>query len=404
MTTRLRLLLLGLLPVLTLGLLLVRDTRADPRGAVNEEQQVRKHEQRLFAEGQQTFRFDSFGSEAFFGDALRLHEAIAGEANGGVGPGVSPRTALAVGLKVDVKALPKKLQNDIKNGKIDLDDPATTLALLRLNAVVGVKGQFDSSGRLSSVGITCALCHSTVNDTLAPGIGHRLDGWANLDLNVGAIIGLSPDLSVVNGLLGTSDAQTREVLASWGPGRFDAVLFMDGKAFRPDGETAAVLIPPAYGLAGVILHTFAGWGSVTYWNAFVANLEMHGTGVFYDPRLDDPENYPVAAQAGFGDVRSPIDRITCKLAALHFYQLALPAPTPPKGSFDPVAAARGREIFNSKANCATCHVPPLFTEPGWNMHIADEIGIDDFQASRSPDGRYRTTPLAGLWAHARLLP
>lgn len=364
-------------------------------------QQVDKHQQRLMAEGKQTFRFDTFGSEAFFGDTLRLHEAIEGEANGGVGPGVSPNTALAVGLKVDVEALPKKLQSDIRAGKVDLDDPKTTLALLKLNAVVGVKGTFERDGTLQSVGITCALCHSTVDDTFAPGIGNRLDGWANRDLNVGAIISLSPDLSAVNELLGTTDEQTRAVLAAWGPGRYDAELFMDGKGFRPDGKTAAVLIPPAYGLAGVNLHTSTGWGSVTYWNAFVAALQMHGQGTFYDPRLSDAEQFPVAARAGFDDVRSPIDRITSKLAALHFYQLALPAPTPPKGSFNPAAAMRGEALFNGKAQCATCHVPPLFTEPGWNLHTAEEIGIDDFQASRSPEGRYRTTPLAGLWAHEK---
>jgi len=188
------------------------------------------------------------------------------------------------------------------------------------------------------------------------------------------------------------------VLQSWGPGKFDAELFMDGKAFRPDGGDAATLIPPAFGLAGVNLHTYTGWGSVTYWNAFVGNLEMHGQpGTFYDPRLDNADRFPVAAKNGFGHLSSPPgeDRISPKLPALHFYQLSLPAPTPPPGSFDPVAAARGRIVFNGQGQCATCHVPPTFTEPGWNMHTAQEIGIDDFQASRSPDDRYRRTPLAG---------
>jgi len=267
--------------------------------------------------------------------------------------------------------------------------------------VVGVTGHFDSSGTLTSIGIQCALCHSTVDDAFAPGIGHRLDGWPNRDLNVGAIVGLSPDLSTVDNLLGVDDATTRQVLASWGPGKFDAELFMDGKAFRPDGKSAATLIPPAFGLAGVNLHTFTGWGTVTYWNAFVANLEMHGQGNFFDPRLADAAKFPVAARAHFDNVRHDPDLVTPKLAALHAYQLSIPAPAAPAGSFDPAAAARGEALFNGRAKCSTCHVPPLYTEAGWNMHTADEIGIDDFQASRSPDDRYRTTPLRGLSAHMK---
>jgi hypothetical protein len=176
---------------------------------------------------------------------------------------------------------------------------------------------------------------------------------------------------------------------------------LDGKAFRPDGKSAATLIPPAFGLTGVNLHTWTGWGSVTHWNAFVANLEMHGKGTFFDPRLNDATQFPVAAAAGFGNVRNDPDLITSKLGALHFYQLAIPAPKPPTGSFDAQAAAQGEVIFNGKAQCATCHVPPLFTEPGWNLHTPDEIGIDDFQANRSPDKRYRTTPLKGLWTHQK---
>jgi hypothetical protein len=362
---------------------------------------IRENGQEMIEEGRQTFRFDTFGDEAFWGDALQLHQAIAGEGLGGVGPGVSPNTALAVGLKVDVDALPEKLRNDLKNGKVDLDDPATTLALLQLNAVVGVTGFFNDQGDLKSMGIQCAFCHSTVDDSFAPGIGHRLDGYPNRDLNVGAIIALAPNLKPIAELLATDEATVREVLNSWGPGKFDAELLMDGKAFRPDGKSAAALLPPAFGLAGVNLHTYTGWGSVTHWNAFVANLEMHGKGVFYDPRLNDPAQFPVAAKAGFGNVRNDPDLITSKLAALHFYQLAIPAPKPPEGSFDPEAAARGKVVFEDKANCDTCHVPPLFTEPGWNMHTPEEIGIDSFQADRAPDRRYRTTPLNGLWAHQK---
>jgi hypothetical protein len=356
-------------------------------------------EKRLEA-GRRTFRFDTFGDEAFWGGTLRLHEAIEGQAHGGTGPGLSPRGALAAGLKVDVDALPPALVDALRAGQVNLDDPATTLALLKQNAVVGVTGFPDAGGNLASVGIQCALCHSRVDDSLAPGIGHRLDGWPNQDLDVGAVVNLSPDLTAVASLLGVDEATVRTVLRSWGPGRFDAELFMDGKAFRPDGETAATLIPPAFGLSGVNLHTFTGWGSVTHWNGFVANLEMHGKGTFFDPRLDDAAKFPVAARNGFGHVHADPDLITPKLADLHLYQLALEAPRPPDGSFDAGRAKAGEALFGGKARCATCHVPPLFTEPGWNLHTPDEIGIDDFQASRSPDGRYRTTPLRGLWAHS----
>jgi hypothetical protein len=172
---------------------------------------------------------------------------------------------------------------------------------------------------------------------------------------------------------------------------------IDGKAFQPDGETAATLIPAAFGLAGVNLHTWTGWGSVTHWNAFVANLEMRGQGTFIDPRLDDLVQFPIAAAAGFSEVRSDPDLITPKLAALQFYQLSVKAPRPPRGSFDVEAARRGAELFTGRADCARCHVPPLYTEPGWNMHSAAEIGIDAFQSERAPDKAYRTAPLKGLW-------
>jgi len=364
-------------------------------------QPVQAQATQLAEQGRQIFRFDTFGDEKFWGDSLKLHRAVAGAANGGVGPGLSPKAALGVGLKVDVDALPPELQQALARGEVDLDDPAVTLALLRLNAVVGVTGFFDAGGGLRSMGIQCALCHSTVDDSFAPGIGHRLDGFAARDLNVGAIVSLAPDLRPVARLLGTDVATVKKVLAAWGPGKFDAELFLDGKGFRPDGKTAATLIPPAYGLAGVNLHTFTGWGSVPYWNAFVANLEMHGQGVFYDPRLDDPKQFPVAARNRSGHTRNSPDLITPKLAALHFYQLALAAPAAPAGSFDAAAAARGAKLFGAKAECASCHVPPLYTEPGWNLHTPAAIGIDRFQADRSPTHRYRTTPLKGLWAHQK---
>ncbi|HYZ87940.1 MAG TPA: hypothetical protein VE620_01475, partial [Myxococcales bacterium] len=317
----------------------------------------------------------------------------------GVGTGVSPRTALAVGLKVDVDALDKATTDALKAGQVNLDDPAVTLTLLKANAAVGVTGVPNTSGGLQSLGIQCALCHSTVDDSFGPGIGHRLDGWPNRDLNVGAIVNLSPDLSAVATLLGVPEATVRTVLMSWGPGKFDAELFMDGKATTPDNKPAATLIPAAFGLQGVNLHTYTGWGSIPYWNAFVAVLEMHGKGNFFDPRLDDAAKFPIAAQNHFGHVTSTPDLVSSKLPALHQYQLSLEAPTPPAGSFDSTAAKRGEQVF--AASCARCHVPPTYSEPGWQMHTGAEIGIDDFQASRSPDGKYRTTPLRGLFARAK---
>ena len=362
---------------------------------------VETHVLKQVREGRDTFRFATFGDEAFWGDALGLHLAIAGAENGGVGPGVSPAAALSVGLKVDVDALPRPLQRAIGRGQVDLNSPATTLELLKLDAVVGVTGIFDKQGRITSMGIQCAFCHSTVDDSFTKGIGKRLDGWANRDLNVGAIIALAPRLEPIANLLGVDVPTVRTVLNSWGPGRFDAILSLDGKAFRPDGKSASVLIPPAFGLAGVNLHTSTGWGGVSHWNALVAILEMHGQGTFFDPRLDDATKFPVAAAAGFGNVRSEEDLVTPQLAALQIYQLALPAPPAPRGSFDSAAARRGEELFNGKADCGRCHVPPLYTEPGWNMHTGAEIGIDEFQAIRSPDERYRTAPLKGLWTHGK---
>jgi hypothetical protein len=282
---------------------------------------------------------------------------------------------------------------------------------LRHDAVLGVQGFFNDDNGLRSVGITCALCHSTVDNSFTTGIGHRLDGWANRDLNIGEVVALAPNLSPFSTLLGVSQDTVRTVLRSWGPGKFDAELILDGKAFNPQqisngvvtgtNVPAATLIPPAFGLAGINLHTWTGWGSVTHWNAFVANLEMHGSGTFFDPRLNNAAKFPIAAANGFGNVRNTPDLITSKLAALHFYQLGLPSPRPPDGSFNVAAAERGQTVFNVKAQCATCHVPPLFSEPGWNMHTPAQICIDDFQAARSPDERYRTSPLKGLWTHQR---
>jgi hypothetical protein len=357
--------------------------------------------QMMIDSGRQIFRFDTFASEKFWGDKLRLHEALAGTNNGGSGPGVSPKLALQVGLKVDANAVPASVAQQIKNGQLNLEDPTNTLALLKLNAVVGVTGFFDSAGKISSLGIQCAICHSTVDDSFMPGIGNRLDGWPNRDLDIGAIVNLSPDVSALTNALEVDENTVRTVLKSWGPGKFDAELILDGKAFRPDGKSAATLLPAAFGLSGVNLHTYTGWGSVTHWNAFVSNLEMHGQGTFWDPRLNDTNTFPLAAKKGYGNLRTTNDVITSKLAALHFYQLSIPAPQPPGTNFNTDASLRGQALFAGKAKCATCHVPPLYTEPGWNMHTPAEIGIDDFQANRSPDKRYRTTPLKGLFARAK---
>ena len=378
--------------------------RAQAPASVPLESAVTENARQMLEEGRRVFRYETFGDEAYWGDTLKLHRAIAGSANGGVGPGVSPKMALSVGLKVDADAVPAPVAAALKAGQVNLDDPASTLVLLKANAVVGVTGHFDNGGKLSSIGVQCAFCHSTVDDSFAPGIGHRLDGWANRDLNVGAIVSLAPDLSAVTKLLGVDEPTVKKVLASWGPGKFDAELNLDGKAFRPDGKAAATLIPPAYGMAGVNLHTWGGgWGTVTYWNGYVANLELNGKGTFLDARLDNAQQYPIAAKARLGHKQVPPDQdmVTRHLASLHFYQLALPVPQAKEGSFDAAAADRGKTTFSGKARCATCHVPPIFTEPGWNTHKAGEIGIDDFQSNRSPDKSYRTAPLRGLMTHAR---
>jgi hypothetical protein len=401
---------LGLAATLTIGLGHLADrssaqrsvTRTSSQKEQGFDRQIGENARQMMEQGKQIFRYDTFGDEVYWTDKLKLQQAIQGKRFGGVGPGVSPKTALAVGLKVDMDALPLDLVEKIRKGEVNLDDPATTLALIKLDSVLGVKGTFNQNGSLKAVGLSCAVCHSTVDDAFAPGIGHRLDGWSNQDLNVGAIVSLAPDLSVLTNLLRVDEPTVKKVLASWGPGKFDAELNLDGKAFRPDGKPAATLIPPAFGMAGVNLHTWGGgWGTVTYWNAFVGNLELQGQGTFFDARLNDPNKYPVAARAGFGNRRSDNDMVTAKLAALQFYQLAIPPPTPPEDSFDRAAAARGEMVFKGKASCTQCHVPPLFTEPGWNAHKASEIGIDDFQANRAPDNSYRTTPLRGLFSHMK---
>ena len=370
---------------------------------VSHRDDIEDYSEKMLKEGREIFRYDTFGSEEFWGKT-RLHEAILGEKQGGVGPGLKAIDALKVGLKVDIGKLPAILGEVLKKGSVSLEKPETTLELLKADSVIGVKAFVDKgTKKVTAIGITCAFCHSTVDDSFAKGIGRRLDGWPNRDLDVGAIVAMAPDLGQFTSLLGVDDATVRKVLKSWGPGKYDAELDQDGKAFRPDGKSAATVIPAAFGLAGVNVHTYTGWGSIPYWNVYVAVTQMHGKGTFFDPRIQGhPEQFPVGAKARLGDVRNSPDLVTSKLAALHYYQLSIPAPTPKKDSYDGAAAERGKAVFEGKGRCASCHVPPLFTEPGWSMHTSEEIGVDAFQAGRSPDKNfYRTTPLKGLFVRAK---
>ncbi|MBD5804781.1 Cytochrome c [Azoarcus sp. Aa7] len=312
--------------------------------------------------GQYIFRFDTFGDEQLWTDTLRMHEVIQAA--------VSPRTALAVGLKVDAAALPPNFL-----ATRDLDDPATTVELLRRNAVVGVVSKVED-GQLTSVGITCALCHSTVDNSVAPGVGRRVDGWPNLDLNPGAIIALSPALP----------EEVKAVYNSWGPGRYDP-------RFNIDGINGPLVIPPAYGLAGVPFETFSGDGPISYWNNYVAVTQMGGHGNFSDPRL------------GISIEQTP-DLVTPKLPQLLAYQLSLPAPRPPEGSVNAAAAQRGAALFNGTAGCGSCHIAPTYTDvhngPDADtplLHDPAETGMDPGYAQRSATGKYRSTPLRALWQH-----
>jgi hypothetical protein len=413
-----RYLLLTLFPILVL--LLFAQDQTGPNAGSSFLGSAEGNSTQMINQGRHTFRFDTFGDEAFWGGALKLHETI---------NHLTPAQALQLGLKVDSQALPPAVIQAIKSGTVNLNDPSVTLLLIKLNAVVGVKGFFNNSGTLRSVGITCALCHSTVDNSVAPSIGKRIDGLANRDLNIGAIAASAPNLQPVVNLLRLADpgitlAQVKAVLNSWGPGKFDAELFLDGKAFNSQQITngvvtamhvpGATLIPNARGLSGHNLHTWTGgWGTVTYWNAFVAVDEMHGKGTFFDERFDNAQQFPIAAKAGLGHIATDpdSDRVTGKLGALHFYQLALPAVKPRPGiDFDPDAAERGDALFSGKANCNSCHREPLWTEPGWNQHTPAEMKIDGFEARRAPasidaQGRavhgYRTMNLAGIFVRER---
>jgi hypothetical protein len=315
----------------------------------------------LVAQGKTIFRFETYGDETFWTDTLRLHEVIRSA--------VSPKTALSVGLKVDADALPEQVKAGLAAGTIDLNDPATTVALLKLGAVVGVIGHVNASDRLTGVGITCAFCHSTVDNSFAPGIGRRLDGWPNRDLNVGAIVALSPALT----------AAQRAVYTSWGPGMYDP-------RFNIDGKNIPVVIPPAFGLRHVKREIYTGDDTISYWNAYVAITQMHGHGHFADPRIGV-------------DVNNPPDLVSPKLHALRTYQFSLETPEPEPGSFDAHAARRGRAVFEGVAGCKNCHLGSRYTDvnAGLRLHTAAEVGQDPAYAARSATGLYRTTPLRGLW-------
>ena len=326
----------------------------------------------LVAQGKDIFRFDTYGDETFWADTLRLHEVIQ--------KAVDPTTALSVGLKVDTDSLPPAVVQGIQNGTISLTQPATTVALLKLNAVVGLKGKVETvNGKdtLTRVGVTCALCHSTVDNSFAPGIGKRLDGWPNRSLNVGAIIALSPALT----------AAQKAVYNSWGPGKYDP-------RFNFDGKNGPQVIPPAYGLLGLNRITVTGDGAdVGYWNRYVGITQMHGHGAFSEPRT------------GVNVNNTPPDLVSSKIPALQAYQLSLAAPLPPAGSFDPAAAARGQQLFNGVGRCATCHTGSLLTDANDRLHAPSEHvsepepnGVPSY-ASRSATKLYRTAPLHGIWQH-----
>ena len=325
---------------------------------------------KLVKQGQQIFRFDTFGDERQWTDVLRLHEVISAA--------VDPLTALSVGLKVDAEALPAAVVAGIQNGSVELTSPATTIALLKLDAVVGLKGTVETVNgvdRLARVGITCALCHSTVDNSFAPGIGKRLDGWANRDLNPGAIIALSPAV----------DAATKAQLNAWGKGKFDP-------RHNVDGLSKPVVIPPAYGLEGIHRVTVTGDGAeLAYWNRYVAVVEMGGEGSFSEPRLN------------LSITNGTQDLVTGKLPALQAYQLSLKAPKPPPGSFDSVAAARGKRVFEGAGQCVACHSGKLFTDANAQLHPPSDSMAEaesPSYASRSASKQYRTSPLEGVWQHA----
>jgi hypothetical protein len=328
-----------------LPLVVLASATAFPSGPTGSawDERVEEHATALVEAGRRVFRHGPSADQELWSDVLRLELALSK---------LLPADALALGLKVDSDALSPRLVADLRKGRLDLESPATMLELLRSQALVGVTAGFDGTGRLASVGLQCALCHSTVDDAVAPGFGRRLDGWANRDLDAGALLALAPELGPLAELLGTDEAGARAVLREYGPGRFDAALGLrDANAAEPE---VPALIPPVFGLAG------SGRSASTHWDELVARL---AAGVDRD-----------TVSGG----RAPDAR-----GALHAYQLALPAPPAPPGSFDFDAAGRGRALFHGRAGCADCHPPPLLGQP-----------------AGSTPGHRTATPLGGLWTHA----
>jgi mono/diheme cytochrome c family protein len=309
----------------------------------------------LQAQGKEIFRFDTFGDEQLWTDKLGLHQVVEEK--------VDPTTALKVGLKVDSEVLPAGILE-----KVDLEDPKTTVALLKMNAVVGLKAEVDANNHIKKLGVTCALCHSTVDDSVQPGIGKRLDGWPNRDLDVGKIISLSPALT----------AEQKKVYTSWGPGKYDP-------RYNQDGKNDPLVIPPAYGLAHVKNETYTAEGPISYWNAYVAVTQMGGQGNFKDDRLKI-------------DVKHSPDLVTPKLPALRVYQHSLTAPRADGSTFDATAARRGKVTFNR--TCATCHVNGNGTDnDSGKLHQPSETKMDAAYALRTANKAFRTTPLRGLQHH-----
>jgi hypothetical protein len=350
----------------------------------------------LVAQGRDVFRFNTYGDEAFWSGALQLDKAILGEEQGGFGPGLTPATALSLGVKVDVDALPQPILDAIAAGEVDLNSPATTVALLSLDAVLGVKGNFTEDGNLSSVGITCALCHSTVDDSFTQGIGSRIDGIPNRDVDVGTIISFA-DIQPLADLLGIDVATADAVLSSWGPGRFDGALLLDGQPANDEGVIQpATLIPAIYGLQDINPVSYTGFGDLESWTRFVAIVELGGQGNFSDPRLNSPQ-FPIAQASGAFNITVDEDLFEPVSNALNTYVLSLLPPQ--SNNFDETAAIRGQFLFNNDAQCINCHSGPSFADN--ILRTPEEIGIDDFTANRFPSGMYRTPPLRGVFAKAQ---
>ncbi|MEO8859270.1 MAG: hypothetical protein ABI343_19975 [Burkholderiaceae bacterium] len=383
--------------------------------------------------GQQTFRYDTFGDETFWTDTLKMNKVIE--------TAVDPLTAASVGLKIDVSALPADVVKGVVDGTIPLNDPQTTLALLSLNAVVGVKGQVskgvDGKLHLDRVGITCALCHSTVSKdlqvtapdpanpagpriSLAGIVGERLDGWPNRALQPGTIISLSPALTAVQ------KAEYASWATKFGPGFYDPRINVNtdpgsNPAVGPniDANVAAykaaggipVVIPPAFGLVGLSKSIFTGDGDTAhepagptaYWNRYVGVAQMHGHGTFFDERIII-NGKPLNVDHRVGD-----DLITAILPQLEAYQWSIAAPAigthgtkwAVASDLDTQAVTRGKAVFEGPAKCSSCHSGSSFTDVNtFGLHPASaSVALDKNYIKFSATKQWRTTPLKGIWTH-----